>query len=100
MNKSFKSFVDKNLPDFLKELQNEWYNQDKKFPNQTHTLDKWLVIIVEEIGEICKESLELYDGENFDIAKIYKEIIQSITLLIRLRYSIYSIDIRNKLIII
>lgn len=89
VNKSYKSFKEINLTEFLKDIEIEWNNQDKKFPNQVHTLEKWIVIIMEEIGEISKEVIEIHKEYNFD--NLHKEIIQAITLLIRLRYSIYGI---------
>jgi len=100
VNKSYKSFKEANLKKFLIDLEKEWNNQDNKFPNQKHTLEKWIVIIMEEIGEVSKEVLEIYSN-NYDFSKLYKELIQSITLLIRLRYSIYSIYLSetNKVII-
>ena len=87
VNKSYKSFKEINLSKFLKDIEIEWNNQDVKFPNQTHTLEKWIVIIMEEIGEISKEVIEIHQKCDFD--NLHKEIIQVITLLIRLRYSIY-----------
>jgi len=93
VNKSYKSFEEINLYKFLKDLELEWNNQDNKFPNQVHTLEKWLVIIMEEIGKISKEVLE-YNKIN-DIDKIFHELIQTITLLIRIRYSIYTIHFNN-----
>jgi len=96
VNKSFKSFIEINLDNFIKDLENEWNNQDNKFPNQVHSLEKWLVIIMEEIGEISKEVLEI-ECNDFDFYKLHKELIQSITLLIRLRYSIYTWNVDNKL---
>lgn len=93
VNKSYKSFKEINLSKFLKDLEFKWNNQDNKFPNQVHNLEKWLVIIMEEIGEISKEVLEF--NINHDIEKIYYELIQAITLLIRVRYSIYTIHLDN-----
>jgi len=96
VNKSYKSFKEINLNRFLIDLEKEWNNQDIKFPNQVHTLEKWIVIIMEEIGEICKEVLEIQYND-FDFYKLHKELIQSITLLIRLRYSIYTWNTDNKI---
>lgn len=93
VNKSYKSFKEINLSKFLIDLKNEWNNQDLKFPNQVHTIEKWLVIVMEEIGELSKEILEF--NIIHDIEKIYHELIQIITLLIRIRYSIYTIHLDN-----
>jgi len=99
VNKNWKSFVENKLSIFLREIEKEYRFQDKKFPNQTHTIEKWIVIIMEEIGEMSKEALEIPSNHlNFD--EFYKEIIQAITLLIRLRYSIYTINLVNHTIII
>jgi len=98
VNKSYKSFKEINLSKFLIDLEKEWNNQDNKFPNQTHSLEKWIVIIMEEIGEISKEVLDI-ESNDFDFYKLHKELIQSITLLIRLRYSIYTWNLDNKIFI-
>jgi len=90
MNQSFKKFKEINLDKFLRELEIEWNNQDNKFPNQVHTLEKWLVIVMEEIGEIAKEIIEIHSTDDFD--SLRKEILQAITLLIRIKYSVYSIQ--------
>ena len=97
MNQSFKKFKDINLDKFLRELEIEWNHQDNKFPNQIHTLEKWLVIVMEEIGEIAKEVIEIHESNDFD--KLKKEILQAITLLIRIKYSVYSIQHTRKFVI-
>lgn len=86
---------DKTKKDFLvNEIHLELNNQDKKFPNQQHDIFKWLSIISEEFGEIHKEALEM---ENLDTYNLKKEIIQTITLLVRLYFTPYHIKTQNEL---
>lgn len=97
MNQNFEKFKEFNLKKFLRELESEWNHQDYKFPNQVHTLEKWLVIVMEEIGEIAKEVIEIHSTDDFE--KLKKEILQAITLLIRIKYSVYSIHYTRKFVI-
>jgi len=66
----------------LKELgnliDNELNNQFSKFGLQNHSLQTWMTILVEEIGEIAKGILD------FDNNNIKTEIIHSITVLIQI----------------
>jgi len=57
--------------DILKLIQMERVFQDTKWGEQNHSDLKWLVILIEEVGEIGKAILEGKDAE------IDKEIIQS-----------------------
>lgn len=95
VNKNFESFKKGVLNKFIIDLKNEWNYQDLKFPNQTHTIEMWMIIVMEEIGEICKEITEKH---NINI--IRKEMIQAITLLIRITYSPCEIKSDNKLTLI
>jgi len=45
--------------------------QDNKWGEQNHSLPRWLLILSEEIGELCKAVLE---EEN--VADIRKELVQ------------------------
>ena len=94
-HKSFESFLKIDFNTFKIELENEWNKQDKKFPYQAHTLTKWMLIVMEEIGEIAKGILEFDDLES-----IKQEILQTITLLIRIKYSVYVRRLRTNEIII
>jgi hypothetical protein len=58
--------------DILRERE----RQDEKFGVQTHTPAFWLVILVEEIGEMATEVLNMkFKGESF--YKLYVETIQA-----------------------
>ena len=91
VHKTYNNFKKNNLDKFLNALEQEWNNQDLKFPLQVRTLDKWIVIIMEEFGELAKEIVEIRNN-HYNFSKIYKEMIQVITLLVRIRYSIYQIN--------
>jgi len=92
VNRNFENFKKGSLNNFIIELKNEWNYQDLKFPNQTHSIEKWMIIIMEEIGEICKGIVN-----NESIVSIRKEILQTITLLIRISYTTYEIKSDNKI---
>ena len=76
------------------EIHIELNNQDIKYPNRQHDIFKWLSIISEEFGEIHKEALEM---ENLDLYKFKNEIIQTISLLVRLYFTPYHIKTQNEL---
>ena len=52
----------------LAEICSERFKQDEKWGVQSHLPDKWMVILLEEVGEACKESLEAYSKV---IAEVY-----------------------------
>ena len=52
---------------------------------------------MEEIGEIAREVIDIHSNNDFD--KLKKEILQAITLLIRIKYSVYSIQHTRKYVI-
>lgn len=79
---------------FLKDLKNEWNLQDNIFPNQEHSIEKWICIIGEEFGELCKSVIEYDDFEAYS-EKIQKELVQIFTLCIRVRYSNYGFTQEN-----
>ncbi len=82
--------------DFLQELNELIYTENRKQINkwgkQCHDIHKWLTIVHEEIGEIDKAILELEhnymiddcDTSTFKKNQIKKEIIQTLTLYIKL----------------
>lgn len=82
--------------DIFQELEKlvllEHQNQRNKFGKQTHSFEMWYMILMEEIAEISQEFIKFkfYDIENYDNVK--KEMIQSITLLIKMFFAITSID--------
>lgn len=90
-NLSYRKVKERHLSKLLFEIEAEWLRQDIKFPNQEHDIFKWLSIITEEIGEINKEALEL-KSNCYNRSKIQAELLQAITLLIRLKLSMISID--------
>lgn len=67
-----------NDPLFFERTMQERFNQDVKWGIQQHTLDKWLTILVEEVGEVAKAILEQGDGAHLPCGKveINKELIQ------------------------
>ena len=93
------TFYEKYKMTLVKLIKKEWKNQDIKFPNQKHNIFKWLTIISEEIGELNKEVLEL-PLNHFNFFKVKNEIIQCITLLTRIYFTPYSINLDNNTIII
>ncbi len=46
------------LREILKEIEQERENQILKWGPQNHTPEKWLVILMEEVGEAAKDVLE------------------------------------------
>ena len=60
----------------------------KKYPNEHNTIDRWMTIVTEEIGEIAKA---IQDG---DINNLVEEITQSISAL----YLMCQDAINNKVI--
>lgn len=52
------------------EMRNERKRQDEKWGKQNHVLDRWLVILQEEVGEAAKAVLEA------ETANYRKELIQ------------------------
>lgn len=43
-------------------LQTEANRQVQKFGKQDHTPDRWLTILVEEVGEVSKEMCNMHDS--------------------------------------
>lgn len=82
----------------IQEIQKELMNQYNKFGYQTHTIESWFSILLEEIGEIAKAINKMHEFDNFDKWYLnYKtEIIQSITLLIQMYFKPYSINFEDK----
>lgn len=58
------------MKNILSEIQHERTKQDDKWGEQNHNTNKWLVILGEEYGEVCKASLER------DWLQYRKELIQ------------------------
>ncbi len=59
--------TDEPLDDFLRaettaaildEITDERMSQDAKWGEQNHSTDRWLVVLMEEVGEMSKENLE------------------------------------------
>ena len=48
------------LYDVMKEVMSERINQEEKWGEQNHLPDKWMTILMEEVGEACKAALEAY----------------------------------------
>ena len=58
----------------------ELYNQDEKWGPQAHSMQKWMVLLVEEIGELAQEINNI--GMYYQPA--YDEAMQAASLLIRI----------------
>ena len=99
VNLSYSNVKESHLSKLLFDIEAEWLRQDIKFPNQEHNIFKWLSIITKEIGEINKEALEL-KSNCYNRSKIQAELLQAITLLIRLKLSMISVDYIDDTIII
>ena len=52
--------LSKTRDEIFEEIHHERNNQDQKWGVQDHLPDKWHTILMEELGEACKESLEAY----------------------------------------
>lgn len=76
----------------LEKIQSELNNQDNKWGKQMHTIYKWLSIIGVEIGELHKEALEMLDNKQitWNSQNFRQELIQVITLLVRLYFTPYE----------
>ena len=61
--------------DVLNDVMRERIRQMEKWGRQTHSIEKWVVILMEEVGEVAQEALEI---RNDAMAKhdLYKELIQ------------------------
>lgn len=46
------------MDDILDQIKTERARQDKLWGIQDHSLDRWLAILVEEVGEFAKDILE------------------------------------------
>lgn len=56
--------------------------QRMKWGNQSHTADRWMLILIEEIGELTKAVLEAhYEGS---LANVKMEAIQCATLCLKI----------------
>jgi len=95
VNMNYREFESYFLPKLITDIRREWEFQDFKFPKQVHDIHEWMSIIMEEIGEISREALEL-ESNDFNTNKLKEECIQAITLLIRITYSSSSIRTSNK----
>ncbi len=49
---------------FDKLVEDERQRQEEKWGEQNHSFDKWMVILLEEIGEMSRASLEQYKNPN------------------------------------
>jgi len=49
---------------FEKLVDRERREQDKKWGEQNHSPEKWLAILVEEVGEVSRSMLEQYPNPN------------------------------------
>lgn len=50
--------LDKRRKKIYSDIENERLNQLKKWGDQRHSFDRWVVILSEELGEASKASLE------------------------------------------
>lgn len=71
------------IQEIFNEIIEERKRQDEKWGIQNHSLEKWMTILGEEYGEVCKEVLELpHIGKLKDVdiglKNIKKELIQII----------------------
>ena len=82
--KTLETYGDKMLNfNFARAVTQEHVNQFGKWGYQEHTLPEWLMFIGEELGEVNKAVAEfMYRGG--DPKDIYKEAIQTATLLLKL----------------
>lgn len=67
------AFNFRNLTNIVERVRSEKRRQIDKWGEQTHTLEKWLVILAEEFGECNKACLEK------DYIGLIAELIQLIT---------------------
>ncbi len=54
----------------LQKIRDERASQDKKWGPQKHHVNKWLAILVEEVGEVAEAMLDK------DINEVEKELVQ------------------------
>lgn len=66
----------------INDLLMERVKQDSKWGIQKHSPETWMTILMEEIGEISKEVVELKFGHKFDSSNYRNEMIQACALLI------------------
>jgi len=52
------------MTEVLAEICSERFKQDEKWGVQNHSAEKWMVILMEEVGEACKDALEAYPHKN------------------------------------
>ena len=77
---------------FIEKIQIEQSKSIAKFGNQENTLPEWMSILMEEVGELSKESVEIYWADKYpeimtpDKSKLLAELIQVSSVC----YSIYN----------
>lgn len=67
------SFTNTREEQFYAEALAENYRQVEKWGIQHHSVHKWLAILVEEVGEVAKASID-YPGETPDVQQVLKEL--------------------------
>ena len=60
------------MEDIFEEIEQERYLQDKKWGEQNHPPDYWMVILMEELGEACKEIC----GKSINLQAYREEMVQ------------------------
>jgi NTP pyrophosphatase (non-canonical NTP hydrolase) len=77
MADSVELLSDQVIADFAEERR----RQHQKWGEQNHAANMWLAILMEEVGEVAKASLETKEAPTLDMAKVraanyYDELIQ------------------------
>ena len=69
------------LEEVLGEIASERARQDKKWGEQNHNHDRWLVILMEKVGEVARAAQEghgfLYREEMLQVAAVAVAAIES-----------------------
>jgi hypothetical protein len=52
--------IERSRDEIFEEVNHELNNQTQKWGVQDHLPDKWMTILMEEVGEACKDALEAY----------------------------------------
>jgi NTP pyrophosphatase (non-canonical NTP hydrolase) len=67
--------------DVINEVEHERKQQDKRWGTQNHSLERWMIILTEELGEACEALLTAdlgsYRGEMVQIAAVAVAAIES-----------------------